>query len=86
MPNIENVIDEKFYLKQPRKGWGKGETTAITANFKSVSAILAPALLAKAYNLAPGSGAPMLLCAAATTPGRPKACSAWHAIPTVAHA
>ena len=26
-------------------GWGKGETTAVTANFKSVSAILAPTLL-----------------------------------------
>lgn len=49
-----------------KKGWGKGETTAITANFKSVSAVLAPTLLARSYSSAPGTGAPMLFCAVMT--------------------
>jgi DHA1 family tetracycline resistance protein-like MFS transporter len=59
---IEVMITEKG----DEKGWGKGETTAITANFKSVSAVLAPTLLARAYASAPGTGAPMFLCAAVT--------------------
>ena len=59
---IEVMITEKG----DEKGWGKGETTAITANFKSVSAVLAPTLLARAYASAPGTGAPMFLCAVMT--------------------
>lgn len=47
-------------------GWGKGETTAITGTFKSVSAILAPNLLARAAEAVPNSGAPMLVGALAT--------------------
>jgi DHA1 family tetracycline resistance protein-like MFS transporter len=47
-------------------GWGKGETTAITGTFKSVSAILAPNLLARAAEAVPNSGAPMMVGAIAT--------------------
>eukprot|EP00947_MAST-08B_sp_MAST-8B-sp1_P002645 g2645.t1 len=61
--------------KGTAKGWGKGETTAITANFKSVSAVLAPAIMAQAYAAGAGSasgaqatfgGAPMFVCAVFT--------------------
>lgn len=48
------------------RGWGKGETTAITGTFKSVSAIFAPQLCAQAANAVPNSGAPMLVGAVAT--------------------
>ena len=49
-----------------QRGWGKGETTAITGTFKSVSAIFAPELCARAANAVPNSGAPMLVGAVAT--------------------
>ena len=49
-----------------QRGWGKGETTAITGTFKSVSAIFAPQLCARAANAVPNSGAPMLVGAVAT--------------------
>jgi len=49
-----------------KRGWGKGETVAITGTFKSVSAILAPQLYARAANAVPNSGAPMLVGAIST--------------------
>jgi DHA1 family tetracycline resistance protein-like MFS transporter len=49
-----------------KRDWGKGETTAITGTFKSVSAIFAPELCARAANAIPNSGAPMLVGAVAT--------------------
>ena len=48
------------------------ETTAITANFKSLSAVLAPAIMAQAYAAGTGDGkgryggAPMFACAVFT--------------------
>ena len=48
-----------------KRGWGKGETTAITGTFKSVSAIIAPQLFARAANTGM-SGAPMLVGATST--------------------
>lgn len=53
------------------QGWGKGEISGMMNNFKSVSAIIAPALLAQAYahtTTPPRSfpGSPMLVCAVVT--------------------